>query len=366
MILYEKIRYYYSKFCLLFHVVAWLLYIFAPMILISAQNADFNVKNQGTIGKYLLILKLSNDALIIAFFYFNYYFLTPRVLKSKRVLHLFLAILFAALIILCFNSLFYKQIIEPQGFGFKLPNPIQRSKIGFPLPYSLSSILSLLFLTSMGTAWVLFKERVKEKEEKQKAILEKTAAELEALKLQISPHFLYNTLNSIRWLARKKSDDTDKAIINLSEILRYTIHLSSEKKVKIKQEIDYINSYLALQRNRFSRTNAIVFEIEIDNEETLIEPLLFINFLENCFNYGIDQEIESTIEIKLRLKEKQLFFSTKNKNFKHDFNSSSGIGNPNIKKRLQINYPLKHKLEISYLEDYYIVELNIDLSQDEN
>jgi sensor histidine kinase YesM len=362
MLSYEQIRGFYTRFPILFHLVGWGLYIFAPMLLISSPNTFSRGNFDKSIAQTLLILKLVNDVLLIGFFYLNFHKITPISLKKRSALPLILSVTMMIIVILILNSLFFNLFIKPHILALtEIPVPF-RGRTLLPFPFTFSTILSLLFLMSVGTALVLFNERIKEKEEKQQAVIERTAAELAALKLQISPHFLFNTLNSLRWLARKKSEHTEESIIRLSEILRYMIYQTNEKKVSVAKEIEYINHYIELQKMRLSPNNQVVFKHQIDKPNTQIEPLMFLAFIENAFKYGIDNEAETLIQIDIILLNGKLNFNTKNLVFNQNNDEASGIGIKNIERRLDLNYPEKHDLRIYNNNKYFCVDLEINLA----
>jgi hypothetical protein len=164
----------------------------------------------------------------------------------------------------------------------KMPN-------GFFKPQLIGTLFSFFLITILSTLIALFLERIKNYEEKKQIQFEKTAAELSALKLQISPHFLFNTLNNIRWLARKKSDLTEDAIVKLATLLRYIIYQANEQKVALVLEINNLKDFIGLQEMRIGNNTSVSFEVSGLVEDYEIEPLLFIPFVENAFKYGVSE-----------------------------------------------------------------------------
>lgn len=191
-------------------------------------------------------------------------------------------------------------------------------------------------------------------------------SELSFLKSQINPHFLFNTLNSIYALTLKKSDAAPEIVLRLSEMMRYMLYKSNEKKVPLEQEIKYIQNYLALEKTRYGDKAQIAFEYAGDSPSNYtIAPLLFITFLENSFKHGLSQSIaQGSVECLLYLEDNTIDFTLQNsKTSEKDENYfQGGIGLVNVKRRLDLIYPNKYELEIHDSDDTYVVNLKIDLN----
>jgi len=191
---------------------------------------------------------------------------------------------------------------------------------------------------------------------------EKLSSELAFLKSQVNPHFLFNILNNICSLARKKSDETENAIIKLSQIMRYMLQDSKDEKVSLEKEVEYLNSYIELQRLRLPEKVKIDFTIDGQPELLSIEPLLLIPFVENAFKHGVSYQGSSAISIHLGTKGNNLSFTVRNNIAKHKdeaVEQGSGIGLKNVMRRLELLYPGKHQLIITDDGNEYLVELDI-------
>lgn len=187
---------------------------------------------------------------------------------------------------------------------------------------------------------------------------------MEVLKLQISPHFLFNTLNNIRWLARQKSDQTEDAVVKLSSLLRYILYQTKNETVSLKKEIQNLVDFISLHKMRLNDKTKVIFEHNSDFLDTKIEPLLFIPFIENVFKYGISNTEESTIEIKLLVSNDELLFYTKNTIFEQEYaqdDQNKGLGIKNVKQRLELSYPNAHELTLTQNATTYEVLLKIKL-----
>jgi LytS/YehU family sensor histidine kinase len=178
----------------------------------------------------------------------------------------------------------------------------------------------------------------------------------------VNPHFLFNILNNICSLARKKSDETENAIIKLSQIMRYMLQDSKDEKVSLEKEVEYLQSYIELQRLRLPEAVKIDFAIDGRPEMYSIEPLLLIPFIENAFKHGVSYQDSSEITIRLVCREHSIFFTVGNhiaKRMGDGIEQGSGIGLKNVTRRLELLYPGKHQLQISDDGHQYNVELDI-------
>jgi LytS/YehU family sensor histidine kinase len=191
---------------------------------------------------------------------------------------------------------------------------------------------------------------------------EKVNMELRTLKSQLHPHFLFNSLNSIYSLALQGSTDTPNVILDLSDVFRYMIYETRDTLVDLTKELSFLKRFIELQRIRSDSKEQIKFELEGDPDNIRIAPLIFLPFVENSFKHGfIGDSLESEIIVKLRIKpDKRIILFVRNKKSDEKIISSNkGIGLENVRKRLQLQYPYKHILEIKDTDNEYIVNLEI-------
>jgi LytS/YehU family sensor histidine kinase len=182
--------------------------------------------------------------------------------------------------------------------------------------------------------------------------------------MQLSPHFLFNTLNNICSLARKKSEKTETALIKLSEFMRYMMDETKEDKVSLSKEIEYLQNYIELQRLRFTEGIKIDFKVMGDSTPVMIEPMLLIPFVENAFKHGIGVQEESEIWIDLSITGDKLIFTVQNQIHPYlgeNLPDEHGIGLRNVKRRLELLYPGSHDLTITDDNNIYKVILEIRL-----
>jgi LytS/YehU family sensor histidine kinase len=184
------------------------------------------------------------------------------------------------------------------------------------------------------------------------------------LKLQISPHFLFNTLNNIRWLIRKKSEMSEESVMKLSEILRYILYEVEGNKVEFNREMEHLKNFIELQTLRLPIEGNVVFKVDENIQNFLIEPLLFIHFVENAFKYGIDSKNAPDITFEFRKIPKGILFSSQNKILlKKTMIDNEGIGLTNIQRRLELLYPNRHELIINTIDDFFEVKLKLILDE---
>ncbi len=350
---------------ILFHVAGWIIFLIAPLLLSPAREFSTILSDPANLQSIVI-----RNVLLMVLFYFNLLYLTPVVLKSKGV-GIFLMILIASVVVVgLLNWQVHHLLSDPFGPEFRRPPP---PNFNFdprgPRPIMLagplfSSFLIAAMVASISTSIVLWNDWVKTKVDEQERAFQKVASELAVLKLQISPHFLFNTLNNIRWLVRSKSDRAEEAIIKLSQLLRYILYQTDQEKIALEKEIENLKDYISLQQMRLSGHERLSLSFKGDPSGRQIVPLLFIPLVENVYKYG---DFGETIvnQIHMAIEEGQLFFTTENlvlKSVMATDKTESGIGLSNVKKRLLLHYPDKHRLD--YFEKEGIFKLKLQLFLD--
>lgn len=206
--------------------------------------------------------------------------------------------------------------------------------------------------------------------EKQKKALEneRLNAELNFLKLQINPHFLFNTLNSIYSQAHLKSEQTEYSILKFSQIMRYVLYDSTTGKIPLKKDLEYIRNYIDLQKLRISKNITIQYDVTGITSDLLIAPLLLITFIENAFKHGISYSSPSAIDIRIGVTGTDLTLTVGNtivRNPLHNRDSAGGgVGLVNARRRLDVLYPGRYLLDISDNNSIYVVNLKISLDHE--
>lgn len=318
--------------------VVWFLFIAAPFIVDSNQ-----FKNENFLLQYIL-----KQIVCVVLFYLNYFYFIPRLLKNKglSVYLIFVAIAFTLGFVLC--NIIEASLIRPKD----APLILFFSLVPIIQVYAVSTTFRLLvdYFTQLST---------------QKTLEEQTRlAELNFLRSQINPHFLFNTLNNINALIRLRPNEAEQAVGTLSELMRYMLQSGNLSRIEIGKEINYLKNYIELQKLRLSKDFKLTYSFTIENEKLLIEPLLLIGFIENTFKHGVSGEPDDFINISIISKPDYLEVSTKNKllDLKNTNQIVSGVGMVNTKKRLELCYPNKYELSTDKSNGEYSTKLIIKLT----
>ena len=192
----------------------------------------------------------------------------------------------------------------------------------------------------------------------------KLESDLKFLKAQVQPHFFFNTLNNIYSLAQQQSGDTAPMIAKLADAMRYVIYESANRKVTLKNEIEFLKNYVSIERMRYDSRITVNFDAQGIKDEVMIEPLLLLPVIENVFKHGVSNEMSSGfVEITIMLNENQLTLQTKNSVpvFKGKSVNDAGIGMKNARERLALLYPGRHSLVVNEEQGTYEVILTINL-----
>lgn len=235
-------------------------------------------------------------------------------------------------------------------------NP-EELELGFHCGYSIGSIFFF------GIIKHIYDYR-KLKEAAQKLRIEKQEAELNYLKSQTNPHFLFNTLNNIYSLARDKSDLTPESILRLSQILRFMLYETGGAFISIEQELKIISDYIALEKLRYDDSLVINFNYDIEDPKQALPPLLLIPLVENAFKHGVSETRNRPfVEIHLSVKNSQLVFLVKNsiEPFSGETKVKENIGLSNLRRQLELLYK-DYTLSVQQGESVFSATLNINLS----
>ncbi len=305
---------------------------------------------------FTLLKELVNVGFYALVVYINLFYLIPKFLNQKSFLKYILALLIAALIVTPIKTLafyiFYADNPDIQGYFIDRQGDI---------------FLSSLFIGLGSTGFKIINDwafHQREKQELQKRSLE---SELNFLKSQINPHFLFNTLNNLYALTLKKSDRAPEIVLKLSEMMRYMLYECNEKRVPLRKEINYLKNYLDLEKIRQGTNVEVQLTLNGVVENQKIAPLIFIPFLENCFKHGLKNEIgKGYVHIDVDSKIDSIDFkivNSKSPSLPKPANAkkSGGIGLLNVRKRLDLHYGEEYKMDIKDYPNEYIVELSINL-----
>jgi sensor histidine kinase YesM len=332
------------------HISFWCVYFsfFFYQITFSRRHEDINY------------FRASADAVMHVFFiglisYLNYFFWLPRFLAHKRIFQYLFEFLVPFIIISTFHISFkrwlYADFIS-KGHSFLESNKFVFHQLGVTL-FIVIFVGMLRFLED----WFTLEARKKEIEN------EKLSSELQFLKAQINPHFLFNTLNNLYYLATINSPNTTEVIEKLSQMMRYMLYDSNHPKVPLEKELAYMENYISLEKLRLDDQVPIKLQIMGSTENKKIVTLIFITFLENAFKHGVSNNFKgSFVEIFLEISPKQIVYKVKNSKLPNEtIMEKSGIGLINVNRRLELSYPDKYILEKNETNEFYEIKLYLKL-----
>ncbi len=347
----------YFKYPVLRHVLFWaVVYLY---FVLSVSNVSMYAGYRHVFESYGLIVLVQ---IITA--YTCIYVLMPKFLNRRKTG----SFVFWMLTLLISVYAFYQAVkmfyFDVEYFGSY--NEIQRSyavdSYGKRLTY-FSVFLSKCILYLTPTALLLMVRFYKNQQKFLKLNEQKKIAELTALRNQLNPHFLFNTLNNLYALALDKSDKTPEVIERLSNILDYILYRCKENYVPVQKEIELIENYLSLEKIRYGNRVAVDFDHQID-PEVKIAPLFLLTFVENAFKHGVAQELKKAeINISLTTDNTDVLFSTYNSKPSSTIGKNpeneEPLGLKNVKQQLELLYPNSHELMISDKEDSYEVAIRL-------
>jgi sensor histidine kinase YesM len=291
----------------------------------------------------------------IPFFYLNTEVLLPKLLRAKGVIIYLLTLIGAIVFMLWIHE-------ELFHWAYSHFFPGNHSGGGARRGALMRMIFQLLFYAAIGTSYRLISDRMKEDEQLKEQENERLKSELSFLRSQISPHFMFNVLNSVVSLSRRKPEMVEPVVVKLSELMRYMIYETNDSIVPISKELVYLESYIDLQKIRFGDDIHIDFKHELGPKSSHIEPMLLIPFVENAFKHGVGFIENPTIEIELKDSATELYFRVANKKgttINEMKDESSGIGLANVKRRLELLYPTNHRLDVNDFGSEFIITLTI-------
>jgi two-component system LytT family sensor kinase len=281
-------------------------------------------------------------------FYLNAELLVPFLIYKKKYWAYFFSILALFITMMLFHGALF-QVLVDRKFSF--------------LKASAHNILPFIITITASIAYKTITDKAKQDaiaNEKQK---ENLKTEVSFLRSQISPHFIFNVLNNIVALVRLKSEELEPTVMKLSSLMQYMLY-QTDKKVYLHEEIQYLQDYIDLQKQRFGDFIDVRINFETLSTEFIIEPMLLIPFVENAFKHGVGLIEDPVINIELHCKKNKLYFKVQNK-YNEESNESkdktSGIGLANVRRRLSLLYPSKHNLIINKHNGYFYVSLDLVL-----
>ena len=314
------------------HIVAWGILFGLPFFFTGKEQQEL------TLTSYIRTVIVPISFMFV--FYVNYFLLVQRFLFRKYTWRFLLSnVVLAAVAILSVHLLM--QVLPETNFHHHRPERELKDVIFFftvnALFYFLVAGLSVAI--RMTGSWYQMESDRRELEKSH------TEAELQNLKSQLNPHFLFNTLNNIYSLIAFSPEKAQEAVHDLSRLLRYVLYESSQPFVPLENELDFIRNYVELMRIRLPQHVALETDITSVNPGTSIAPLLFISLIENAFKHGVSNNKPSFIRLNIHQDGRRIICSIRNSYFPKDTEqdkSGSGIGIQNLRRRLELLYPSRH------------------------
>jgi len=325
-----------KKYKVVKHLLFWL-FIYADEFLSLIGITSSYESYYGTI-----IIELLGDLFLV---YFNLYFLLPKFFLKGKLVEYFLFTFLSILAIVGFNYVIYQ-----------VENPEYEWLSGFIYEFTIN--VTLLF---MAVAMKLISHTYQNNTQIMELREDKLKTELAYLKTQVNPHFLFNTLNNIYVMSKKKDDNVPETVMQLSELLRYQLYECNDDTVPLRNEVAYLKNYIQLEQIRRESLD-VDFDIKVSDMHMLIRPLIFLPFIENAFKYSNTNSGTDSIKILMEKKDAKLIFSCKNNKGTLHSGVSGGIGLENATRRLELSYPDKHTINIDDGESYFTVHVEINLS----
>jgi two-component system, LytTR family, sensor kinase len=349
-----KRNFYIANNRLLTHIVFWAALILINTLVYGAYE-----------DKYARQLYVESISMPVSLFvaYVNMGVLLPRFLIQKKYTTYIISVILLLFASSLLNRFIYLNFIAPKYYPNELAVP-------FLTPHRLLktmlwSLNPIIFLTS---GIKLFKQWYNQEQHSQELAKEKLGAELNYLKGQVHPHFLFNTLNNLYSLTLQKSDTAPKVVLKLSELMSYMLYDSQATTIPLNKEISHIKNYIELEKLRYGNRLDVSFNVSGETNGKNIAPLLLIPFVENAFKHGVSNETENAwVTIDIKVKDELLTVKVENSR-SHELAPAdksgykNGIGLQNVVRRLELLYNGNHELQMEKENDRYLVDLKLHLN----
>lgn len=330
--------------------------LFILLGLILAFKGDIGVADQyrsAEVRRTVLLVDAISFVFILSMLYLMIQVMVPRLLFRSKVF-LFAASFFITVFLIYLGVWFL------DDYFLKPVNPGNMQHLEFSLIYfiQVGAVCSVLLASVVGLK--VFKKWIIDVQQMNELHQTNLKTELEQLKSQVNPHFLFNTLNNLLVLTQTDPQKASQVLLGLSDLLRYQLYDSAREKIVLSKDIAFIHNLLTLEKirkNDFSYT--IHTEGNIDGQN--LPPFLFIPFVENAIKHGASTVGHSYLTLNFRVSDRHLYFSSENSKPPVKANTVGGLGLGNIKRRLELLYARNHTLEIRDSPDKYIVNLTIPL-----
>ena len=334
-------------FIILLHISCWIVLFLLPYLLRPSFDPASKAKIFETYRHQILYLIFINRFIWVGLFYLNAGFFIPRLIYKRNYWA------YVALIVSIVGALF---LIDWGIYSILL-----KGLPYFPKNFFSFNLFPIFFVLACSTAFKMVKDRIEQDRLQKERENENLKTELSLLRSQVSPHFMFNIMNNMVALARKKSDILEPSLIKLSALLRYMLY-ETDEKVPLQKEIEYLQSYIDLQKQRLSNNVKIKACLEKVDAPYEIEPMLLIPFVENAFKHGTAGIQTCEVTVALRMEGRKLHLHVVNSiPFRAKARVSTGVGLDNTRQRLEMLYAGTYQLTIQPSPDRYVVDLTLPL-----
>ena len=326
----------------LIHCVVWAIIFMLPYVF----NTWDEKHEISSVDPYRSVKTVTNF-LWMGLFYLNTSIFIPRLFYTKKYVQYAILLLISFCFIMMLHGALFKPFVIGRTFNF--------------IPSSVHNIIPFLFTIFVSAAYKTLSDRIENEILMEAKHKENLKTELSFLRSQINPHFLFNIMNNIAAMVRVKSDKLEPTIHKLSSLMQYMLYETDEEKVLLQSEIQYLQSYIDLQQQRFSEK--LIMEVAFDVKENwhAIEPMLLIPFVENAFKHGTGLVEDPVIKVSLTADNNQLTFVVKNKliHTESTKDKTSGIGLGNVKRRLELLYGKQQTLVLDQSNGWFTASLQL-------
>jgi two-component system, LytTR family, sensor histidine kinase AlgZ len=292
--------------------------------------------------------------------YSNYFYFLPRFLEKKKIGQYLLEFVIPFALVVYARVQLERYLLRIYEMRSDYLYTTQ-----FVVHVSAVTLFIVIFVAMLRFAQEWFELETRKKEVEN----EKLTSELNFLKAQINPHFLFNTLNNLYYLAYTQSPNTTEVISKLSQMMRYMIYDSNHPRVMLSKEIEYMENYISLEKMRLNNEIPIDFTVKGNVQGVMIVPLILITFLENAFKHGVSNNHPGAwVKLSIDIRGKECTYTVANSKLAVANTSAgekSGIGLQNVRRRLELSYPGQYTLHVAEPADQYVVQLHLTLAEHE-
>lgn len=339
---------------ILWHILFWVCYIGMYTLIYGSIENEYGVE---------FFWAMAYLPLKILAAYVTIYFIIPRYFLQKKYVTATLLTILVIVIASFIQRILDFAVFYPMYYYDWMSGSV------FYIPKILKTTLGIYPAVALAAFIKITKHFYNEESKSQELEQQKLRAELNFLKAQIHPHFLFNTLNNLYALTLKKSESSPEVVLKLSELLSYMLYECNSRAVTLHKELNLIENYIALEKIRYNDRLTVNYHVEGEVSKSQIPPMLLLPFVENAFKHGTSDSLDEVwVNIDIKVEDQTLFFVVQNSNGNDpgatgEFDYQKGIGLTNVNRRLELLYNGYYKLHTHDNSDDYKIELEIQLDK---